>query len=69
MFGKREAHAIRIADEGRLMNSSTATRPALSDEDFVRLVALIKDADSVELKLTVPESISATPSPRSGWIR
>jgi hypothetical protein len=56
MFGKREAHAIRIADEGRIMNSSTATRPALSDEDFVRLVALIKDADSVELKLTVPES-------------
>ena len=30
-------------------------RPALSDEQHERLVALIKDADSVELKLTVPE--------------
>ena len=27
----------------------------MSDEQFERLVALIKDADSVELKLTVPE--------------
>jgi hypothetical protein len=30
--------------------------PQLSDQDFQRLFALIKGADSVELKLTVPES-------------
>ena len=30
--------------------------PRLSDEEFQRLAALIKDADSVELKLTIPES-------------
>jgi hypothetical protein len=33
-----------------------ALAPELSAEDFQRLFALIKDADSVELKLTVPES-------------
>ncbi len=37
------------------MASATAVRPELSEEDFARLVALIKDADTVELKLTVPE--------------
>jgi hypothetical protein len=31
------------------------TRPALSDEQLVELVELTKSADSVELKLTVPE--------------
>jgi hypothetical protein len=37
---------------------STASRvaPQLSDEEFQRLVALTGDADSVELKLTIPES-------------
>ena len=38
------------------MNSTTATRRVLSDEDFARLASLIKDSDSVELKLTVPEA-------------
>jgi hypothetical protein len=42
------------------MSTSTATGPVLSNEDFVRLVALIKDADSVELKLTVPETDQRT---------
>jgi hypothetical protein len=37
------------------MTSATTARPALSDEEFERLVALTKDADSVELKLTVRE--------------
>jgi hypothetical protein len=37
------------------MASSTTARPALSDEEFERLITLIKDADSVELKVTVPE--------------
>lgn len=35
--------------------SSTAT-PRLSDDQFVEMAGLIKDADSVELKLTVPDS-------------
>ena len=33
-----------------------APRPQLTDEEFQELVGLIKDSDSVELKLTVPES-------------
>jgi hypothetical protein len=37
------------------MASATPARPVLSDEDFKQLAALMKDADSVELKLTVPE--------------
>jgi hypothetical protein len=37
------------------MASPTTERPELSDEQFGRLVALLKDSDSVELKLTVPE--------------
>ena len=37
------------------MTSATTSRPTLSDAEFQRLVALIKDADSVELKLTVPD--------------
>jgi hypothetical protein len=37
-----------------MATASTAT-PNLSDDQFQELVALIKDADSVELKLTVPE--------------
>jgi hypothetical protein len=37
------------------MASPTTERPELSDEEFAELFALTKDADSVELKLTVPE--------------
>ena len=37
------------------MASATTARPQLSDEEFARLVEVIKEADSVELKLTVPE--------------
>lgn len=37
------------------MSSSTA-QPTIQDEELPRLLALIKDSDSVELKLTVPES-------------
>ena len=33
----------------------SAAMPNLSDEDLARLLTLIKDVDSVELKLTVPE--------------
>jgi len=36
--------------------SATKTRAAISDEDLQKLVALIEDADSVELKLTVPDA-------------
>ena len=38
---------------------ATATRnrkTRLSDEDVANVLALIEDADSVELKLTVPET-------------
>ena len=38
------------------MATATKGRPALSDEDLARLLELAKGADSIELKLTVPES-------------
>jgi hypothetical protein len=38
------------------MPTATTAKSTLNDEEFTELVALIKDADSVELKLTVPES-------------
>lgn len=34
----------------------TAAAPALSDDQLVDMLSLIKGADSVELKLTIPES-------------
>src|SRR4051812_3787999 len=37
------------------MSTSTLPRPTFSDEELAALLELIKDADSVELKLTVPE--------------
>ena len=37
------------------MATSTTPRPALSDDELQKLLGLIKGADSVELKLTVPE--------------
>jgi len=36
--------------------SATATRLTFSDEETARLLELIEDSDSVELKLTVPEA-------------
>jgi hypothetical protein len=38
------------------MSATRTSMPTLSDEDQARLTELIKDSDSVELKLTVPES-------------
>jgi hypothetical protein len=38
------------------MASSATSRSTFSDEQLAELFALIKDSDSVELKLTVPES-------------
>jgi hypothetical protein len=38
------------------MATATATHPALPDDALVELLSLVKGADSVELKLTVPES-------------
>src|SRR6059058_929450 len=38
------------------MTTSTESRSAFTDEQFAELVDLIKDSDTVELKLTVPES-------------
>jgi len=38
--------------------SATDTAPRLSDADLAKVLELIKDADSVELKLTIPEADS-----------
>jgi hypothetical protein len=38
------------------MSASRKREPRLSDDDVTRVIALIKDSDSVELKLTVPEA-------------
>jgi hypothetical protein len=38
------------------MTTPTMAAPRLSDEDVARMLAVIKDSDSVELKLTVAES-------------
>jgi len=38
------------------MTATDTTRPVLSDEEVVRLLALLHGCDSVELKLTIPES-------------
>jgi hypothetical protein len=38
------------------MSAPTTSPPTFSGEQLTQLLALIKDADSVELKLTVPES-------------
>ena len=37
------------------MSAATPSMPALSDAEIVRLLETLKEADSVELKLTVPE--------------
>lgn len=37
------------------MSAATPSMPTLSDSEIVTLLATLKDADSVELKLTVPE--------------
>jgi hypothetical protein len=37
------------------MATSAPTRPALNDEQIQQVLALMKEADSVELKVTVPE--------------
>jgi len=42
------------------MASATASRAALSDDDLKELVELIKEVDSVELKLTIPEQAHFT---------
>jgi hypothetical protein len=38
------------------MSSAPTARPAFSNEEIARLLELLKGADSVELKLTVPEA-------------
>src|SRR5215211_8678428 len=37
-----------------------AATTTLSEEDLQEILALVKDADSVELKLTVPETVRAS---------
>src|SRR6476469_1600437 len=38
------------------MSATREKEPRLSDDDVASVIALIKDSDTVELKLTVPES-------------
>ena len=38
------------------MSATSETAPRLSDDDVASVMELIKDSDTVELKLTVPES-------------
>ena len=47
------------------MASPTTATPALSDTEIARLLETLKGADSVELKLTVPEPHQRSPSRRS----
>src|SRR5438034_11704575 len=42
------------------MPPATALRSTLSDDELQRLVAQVKDVDSIELKLTVPEPAQLT---------
>ena len=50
------------------MAATRTNETRLSDEDVAKVMALIKGSDSVELKLTVPESEhSGTVSGRSRW--
>jgi hypothetical protein len=51
----RERIVCRTLAKGRHMASATASRSTLSDDELQGLLGLIKDVDSVELKLTVPE--------------
>jgi hypothetical protein len=41
-------------------STPTPARPTLSDEQFQKMAALVKDADSVELKLTIPQAAHRT---------
>jgi hypothetical protein len=50
-----EPDAIHCGKVARLVATATADN-RLSDEQLVEVLGLVKDADSVELKLTVPES-------------
>ncbi|HTS74448.1 MAG TPA: hypothetical protein VMG74_12125, partial [Gaiellaceae bacterium] len=42
------------------MSPATPTLPVLGSDKLPELVALIKDVDSIELKLTVPEPAQLT---------
>src|SRR5215471_6695033 len=54
--GPAGARPPRSWRRGEQMPAATTARIGFSDEEFVRLIETLKDADSVELKLTVPES-------------
>ena len=51
------------------MASTSSPRAAISGEELGRMLALMKDSDSVELKVTVPESEQRSAASRSGWTR
>ena len=47
----------------------TKTSPRLNDDQLAEMLELLRESDSVELKLTVPERTSARRSPRSASTR
>jgi hypothetical protein len=51
------------------MMNPTDGGPQLSDRDLQELIGRMRESDSVELKLTVPDEIDAPPSERSGSTR
>jgi hypothetical protein len=54
----RDGHFIQRSRVSKEVKVATTRKrePRLSDDDLTRVIALMKDSDSVELKLTVPES-------------
>jgi hypothetical protein len=57
---RREAIVVSLTRERTTMASATAPRTALPDDELQMLIGLIKEVDSVELKLTVPEPAQLT---------
>jgi hypothetical protein len=53
--GRRRRTTLQSKEEEQ-MSSATTAQPGFSDEEVARLFELLKGADSVELKLTVPEA-------------
>jgi hypothetical protein len=51
-----ESRTVATAPKEESMSSTTTARPTFSNEQLAELIELIKGSDSVELKLTVPES-------------
>jgi len=53
------AHVGREDAPGRRRRAQDEDGPALTDEELKELMALVREADSVELKLTIPGTARA----------